>query len=50
MAVFYSDGYAKDDEYADKAFVPFMDLTNAETSYTNGRYCYVQLPKKMVKK
>ena len=45
LAIFYSDGYAVDDEYADKAFVPFMDLTNGETSYTNGRYCYVQLPK-----
>lgn len=45
LAVFYSEGYAKDEEYADKAFVPFMDLTNGESTYTNGRYCYVNLPK-----
>jgi uncharacterized protein (DUF1684 family) len=46
LAIFYSSGFAKDEEYADKAFVPFMDLTSGGKSYTNGRYCYVQLPEK----
>lgn len=46
LAIYYSDGFAKDEDYADKAFVPFMDLTNGETTYANGRYCYVKLPTK----
>lgn len=46
LAIYYSDGYANDEDYADKAFLPFMDLTNGETTYINGRYCYVKLPSK----
>jgi len=45
LAIFYDDSFLDSEEYADKAFVPFLDETNGETTYTNGRYCYVKLPK-----
>ena len=45
LAILYNEGFSSSEEYVNKAFVPFMDLTNGETSYTNGRYCYVDLPK-----
>lgn len=45
LAIFYDDSFLESEEYADKAFVPFLDETNGESTYTNGRYCYVKLPK-----
>ncbi|MCH8534735.1 MAG: DUF1684 domain-containing protein [Flavobacteriaceae bacterium] len=44
LSIFYDDSFLEDEEYANKAFVPFLDETNGDTTYTNGRYCYVQLP------
>ncbi len=45
LSIFYDDSFLEDEEYANKAFVPFLDETNGDTTYTNGRYCYVKLPK-----
>lgn len=45
VSIFYSDAFLDSEEYSSKAFLPYTDLTNGDTSYTNGRYTYVQLPK-----
>jgi len=45
LTILYNEGFSSSEEYVNKAFVPFMDLTNGESTYTNGRYCYVDLPK-----
>lgn len=44
VSIFYNDSFLDSEEYSSKAFLPFTDLTNGETTYTNGRYTYVQLP------
>ena len=38
LDVYQSLGLIKNPEYSDYLFMPFMDLTNGETSYEGGRY------------
>jgi len=45
VPVYQSQDLMKNPEYTDYLFFPFTDLTNGKSSYTNGRYISLHIPK-----
>lgn len=45
LNVYQGKDNLEDPEYADYLFLPFLDLTNGETSYGGGRYLDLRIPK-----
>ena len=44
LTLYQNIAYSKKEAYANELFLPFMDLTNGEGSYSGGRYIDVKIP------